>query len=287
MNKHPIYTIQNFIKSIRPNDLYVNTFQEHLKNHNFIEKPHRHTFYLLVLFTKGKGIHEIDFTKYDIKPGSLFMLQPGQIHHWQLSSDMEGYIIFYSQELYNLYFGNKNIEDFPCYQSIMNQPEISLDSTEMELIKPYFDLMITENKINALQKVDKLLNLLDCIHIEISRKYTAKNSHSTHSYNIKVHQLEQFLEQFYKTEKKPSFYASKMNITLKHLNRICKNTLNKTVTELISKRIILESKRLLINPNKSVNQVADELGFENYSYFTRLFKKQTTFTPTAFRNSLK
>lgn len=287
MNKFPIYTIKDFKRSIQPNDLYVNTFQEHLKVHSFIEKPHRHNFYLLVLFTKGSGNHEIDFTKYEIKSGSLFMIQPGQIHNWQLSKDIEGYIFFYSNELYNLYFGNKNVEDYPFYQSIMNQPEISLDDYEMALILPYFELMINESRKNTIKKEDKLLNLLDCIHIEISRKYIAENYHSTHSYNYKIHQLEQFLEFFYKTEKKPSFYASKMNITLKHLNRICKETLNQTVTEIITKRITLEAKRLLSNPTKSINQIADELGFENYSYFTKLFKKQTQNTPSDFRKTLK
>ena len=99
MKKNPVYSIQNFTASISPKDLYVNTFKNHLETHSFIDKPHRHNFYLLVLFTNGSGVHEIDFARFDIKPGSLFVLQPGQIHHWQLSSDIEGYIVFYSQEI--------------------------------------------------------------------------------------------------------------------------------------------------------------------------------------------
>ena len=90
----------------------------------------------------------------------------------------------------------------------------------------------------------------------------------------------------YKLEKSPSFYADNMNITLKHLNRICREILNQTVTEIITNRVILETKRLLVNPIKSVNQIADELGFEDYSYFTRLFKKKTGITPSEFRRSL-
>ena len=287
MKKNPVYSIQNFTAPISPKDLYVNTFKNHLETHSFIDKPHRHNFYLLVLFTNGSGDHEIDFARFDIKPGSLFVLQPGQIHHWQLPSDIEGYIVFYSQEIYNVYFGNKKIENYPFYQSVMNQPEIFFDASELSRVQPYFDLMIAENKKNFPKKEDKLLNLLDCIHIEISRKYLSDTNHITHSYNYKIHQLEQYLEQFYKTEKSPSFYAFKMNITLKHLNRICKDTLNQTVTKLIAQRIILEAKRLLINPTLSINQVADVLGFDNYSYFTKLFKKQAGITPSEFRKGLK
>ncbi|TBX70052.1 helix-turn-helix domain-containing protein [Flavobacterium silvisoli] len=287
MKKHPIYSIQNFTAPISQKDLYVNSFKNHLKTHNFIEKPHRHNFYLLVLFTKGSGTHEIDFDQFDIKPGSLFVLQPGQIHHWALSSDIEGYIIFYSQEIYNLYFGQKRIEDYPFYQSVMNQPELYFQSDELLQIQSYLDLMLAENQNNYPKKAEKLLNLLDCIHIEISRKYLSNNQHIAHSYNHKIQQFEQYLEAFYKTEKSPSFYAAKMNITLKHLNRICKEILNQTVTELITQRIILEAKRLLTHPSKSINQVADELGFDNYSYFSKLFKKQAHTTPSEFRNNLK
>lgn len=286
MKKDPIYNIQNFSTSFKKNDLYINTFKNHLIKHSFIEKPHRHNFYLLVLFTHGTGLHEIDFTKYIIKPGSLFVLQPGQIHNWQLSNDIEGYIFFYSQEIYNLYFRSKKIEDYPFYSTVMNQPEIVFDEEEMMTIKPFFELMIKESVKNESSKEDLLLNLLDCIHIEISRKYSHSSNHVSHLYNHKIYDFEQFVEHFYKTEKLPSFYASKMNISLKHLNRICKETLNLTSTEMITNRVILETKRLLINPSYSINQVADQLGFENYSYFSRLFKKQTEMTPNEFRNSV-
>ncbi|NNT72996.1 helix-turn-helix domain-containing protein [Flavobacterium sp. IMCC34852] len=286
MKKHPIYNIDHFKADLGKKELYINTFKNHLKAHSFIEKPHRHNFYLLVLFTNGNGTHEIDFTRYDIKPGSLFVLQPGQIHNWQLSADIEGYIFFYSQEVYNLYFGNKKIEDYPFYQSVMNQPEIVFEIEELKLLLPYFDLMVTESQSNTQRKEEKLLNLLDCIHIEISRKYLSTENHKTHSYNYKIHRLEQLLEQYFQTQKSPSFYADKMNITLKHLNRICKDILNQTVTELITNRVILEAKRLLTNASKTVNQVADNLGFDNYSYFTRLFKKQTGITPSEFRKTL-
>lgn len=282
MKNNPVYNIQNFKTPIRKNDLYINTLKNHLKEHSFIEKPHRHNFYLLVLFTGGSGTHEIDFDGFDIKKGSLFVLQPGQIHNWNLSDDIEGYIVFYSQEMYNLHFGNHKIEQYPFYQSVRTNPEINLDKEEIDSVLPYFELM-TKDKANPFI----LLNLLDCIHIEIAQKYTAENSHTIHSYNYKIQQFESILEEYYKTEKSPSFYASKMNITLKHLNRICKDILGKTVTELITNRIILEAKRLLTSPKKSINQIADDLGFENYSYFTKLFKKHTGSTPSEFRNHLK
>ena len=284
MKKYPIYSVQNFSCNDIHRDFYVNTFKEHLKSHSFVEEPHRHDSYLMVFFTNGSGIHEVDFDRFEIKKGSLFVLQPGQMHHWSLSEDIEGFVIIFSQELYNLYFGQKKINDYNFYNSILNRPEVVFENEELSKILPYFNLLIQENNHNNKLQLDKMLNLLDCIHIEISRKYGETYSHQTHSYNIKISAFEMLLEEHFRTQKLPSFYADQLHITLKHLNRICNEILQKTATEVIMDRVILEIKRMLIDKQLAVNEVAYTLGYEDYSYFSRVFKKQTGISPTEFRN---
>ncbi len=283
MKKYPIYNIQRFNCNSVNSDLYINTFKNHLIDHSFVEEPHRHNSYVLVFFTKGSGTHEIDFDVFTIQPGSMFFLQPGQMHHWNLSDDVEGFVIFYSQEMYNLYFGQKTIDDYPFYSSVDNKPEMFFDATESKLILPYFESLILETQTNLLLKQDKIMNLLDIIHIEIARKYSETHLHEAHSYNVKIKTFELVLEHNFKKEKAPSFYASQLAITLKHLNRICNEMLQKTTTEVITDRIILEAKRMLMDKKFTVNEIATELGFDDYSYFTRLFKKHTRMTPTDFR----
>jgi AraC family transcriptional activator of pobA len=287
VKKYPIYNIQRFNCTSVNSDLYINTFKNHLIDHSFVEEPHRHNSYVLVFFTKGSGTHEIDFDVFAIQPGSMFFLQPGQMHHWNLSDDVEGFVIFYSQEMYNLYFGQKTIADYSFYSSVDNKPEMVFDVSELKAILPYFESLIIETQSNQLLKQDKIMNLLDIIHIEIARKYSETHLHEAHSYNVKIKNFEVLLEQNFKTEKAPFFYASQLNITLKHLNRICNEMLQKTTTEVITARIILEAKRMLMDKKFTVNEIATELGFDDYSYFTRLFKKHTGMTPTDFRTSKK
>lgn len=283
MKKYPIYSIEQFNCNSVTGDLYINTFKNHLVNHSFVEKPHRHNFYLLVFFTNGSGIHEVDFDRFDIHPGSVFVLQPGQMHHWVLSEDIEGFIVFYTAEMYNLYFGNKTIEDYPFYFSIQNSPEIILEQEEIKSILPYFENLIAEMQTHKILKRDKIMNLLDSIHIELARKYNEIYIHEAHSYNVKIKSLEQLLEKKFKEEKSAAFYASALNVSLKHLNRICKDILKKTTTEVIVDRVMLEAKRMLLDKNWTVNEIATELGYDDYSYFSRLFKKHSRTTPTNFR----
>jgi AraC family transcriptional activator of pobA len=75
-----------------------------------------------------------------------------------------------------------------------------------------------------------------------------------------------------------------MNISERHLNRICKVCLNKTTSKIIAERIILEAKRMLVFSKNSVSQIAMELGYFENSYFSRLFKKNCGKTPLEFLN---
>lgn len=286
MEKLPIYKINKFNCQTSENDLYINDFKTHLIENSFIEKLHSHNFYLLVFFTKGNGLHSIDFNQYEIKPGTVYLLNPGQIHSWQLSEDIDGYIVFYSLEVYNLYFGKKKIEDYPFFSSLRNSPEIILNNQQIVDIKTYFELLIHENHQKEFKKTDKLLNLIDIIHIELARIYTLSTNHDIHSYHLKIKELEDLVALFFKHQKLPSFYADKMNITLKHLNRICKNVLNTTATDFIYGKVILESKRLLSTQKQTISEVADEMGFENHSYFTIVFKKYAGVTPQQFKKGI-
>ncbi|WP_418264838.1 AraC family transcriptional regulator [Flavobacterium faecale] len=283
MAKYPIYSIQRFNCNSVQSDFYVNTFQNHLVTHPFVEEPHRHNFYLLAFFTKGSGIHEIDFDRFDVQPGSVFMLQPGQMHHWSLSEDVDGYVVFYSQEMYNLYFGEKNLAAFPFYFSNATQPEILLSQEEMKGLLPFFEIILKESVSSELFKKDKILNLLDIIHIELARKYQEIVVPESHSYNTKLKQFSQLLEKNFTVEKSAAFYADALHITLKHLNRICNEMVSKTTSELINERVVLEAKRMLMDKNLLIHEVAANLGYDDNSYFVRFFKKNTGMTPKEFR----
>ena len=80
-----------------------------------------------------------------------------------------------------------------------------------------------------------------------------------------------------------SDYADLMFISPKHLNSLCKKGLNKTVTNLIHERNLIEAKRLLLFTDNSVAEIAFELGFADKSYFMKFFKKHTKLTADMFR----
>ena len=92
------------------------------------------------------------------------------------------------------------------------------------------------------------------------------------------------LEQNYIEIKSPAEYAKNLNISTAYLNECVKTTTSHPVSYHIQQRVILESQRLLYHSDKSIKEIASELGYDDYSYFTRLFTKVTGMTPLAFRN---
>jgi len=78
-----------------------------------------------------------------------------------------------------------------------------------------------------------------------------------------------------------------MNLSSYQLNAITKTSLNKTPSELINEHILLEAKRRLLATSSQVNQIADDLGYKDVSYFIRFFKKHTGHSPEAFRDNFR
>lgn len=285
MKDIPIYGITEFTEADLSKVLYVNNLKKHLATHQFVNHPHKHSTYITVFFTSGQGTHEIDFQTYPVQPGSLFLLTPGQVHCWNLSDDADGFVVFHTEGFYNNAFLTRRISDFPFFYLQTNYPVIYLTSVEQSTLSPIFQWIYEESRYELPFKSPKLISLIDVLYIELARVYSdnRKNGEEYSHYCIQIKKLEKLIEENFRTLKLPKEYADLMNMTTRHLNRICQQSLNQSTGKLILTRTIIEAKRMLVHSDTSVNAVADYLGYDDYSYFVRLFKKEVGETPKQFQ----
>ncbi|MEC4112507.1 helix-turn-helix domain-containing protein [Myroides pelagicus] len=266
---------------------YANTIPKHLMtNHEHIAKPHKHNFYVCMLFTKGSGKHEIDFNTYDVIPGSVFMMAPGQTHSWVLSEDIDGYIFFHTQEFFDLYYVRETIREYPVFRSVFAPNGFYVSGKELMSISTWFQLMVEEFLQQQWKKNQLLLNLVSLFYIEANRKLLTDETLSMQynsAYYNHFQAFEDLLEKFFIFEKSAAVYANKLNMTQKHLNRICRTLVNQTTTDIILDRVVLEGKRMLMYTGKSFSEIALDLGYEDYSYFSKVFKKRAGCTPKEFQ----
>src|SRR3546814_314960 len=107
------------------------------------------------------------------------------------------------------------------------------------------------------------------------------------SYNdVLLRNLKKRVEKHHTELRLPKDYAALLYITPNHLNAICSDLLGQSAGTVIRDRVILEAKRLLVNPELPIAAIADMLNFKDNSYFTKFFKKYTGGTPETFRKSM-
>jgi len=281
-----VLNIDQLQKEENEKDFYASNLREHIRqNKSKITKPHKHNSYLCILFTKGVGTHEIDFNTYEVKPGNLFVISPGKTHHWELSDDVDGFIFTHTRDAYDLHYSHTMIANFPFFQSVQNSPLIELEENQMAEVVSLFESMLLEYHNQEMLKHQVLVSYSDIMYAKLSRIYLKDETEQivNHSlYAQKFNELEKLIEEHFILEKSPSGYASMMSITPKHLNRITQSIVGKTTSEVILDRILLEAKRVMLHTGKSFSEIAIGLGYEDYAYFSRLFKQKTGFTPSQF-----
>ncbi|WP_026475352.1 helix-turn-helix domain-containing protein [Alkaliflexus imshenetskii] len=95
------------------------------------------------------------------------------------------------------------------------------------------------------------------------------------------------LEMNFRNQPGVEFYASELGMTARNLNNICHGMVNRSVSELIEERRMAEGKILLVNTDKTVGEIGFDLGYNEKSCFTTVFKKTSGQTPTSFRKQMR
>ncbi len=251
-----------------------------------IHNLHRHDFYFALFVNHGEGVHEIDFTSYHVGDHTVFFMRPGQVHRLVLQKGSSGFLLQFTQDFYA---ARENLSN-PVLRKARSKNHWQLGKEGFGRI--FSTLNVVHQEFNEKQERyrEVIQAYLEILLIELSRQ--SENSQEVVSEaklyaNERMEALMELVENNFATQKQPSHYADMLNLTLYQLNAITKKTLDKTCSEIITERIILEAKRLLIATPNQVIQIADLLGYEDPSYFIRFFKKHTGHTPEVFRNNFR
>jgi AraC family transcriptional activator of pobA len=277
-----VLKISDFDRLAAEKGFYISALDNHVKNHSITRLPHKHDFYFVVLITAGRGEHEIDFEKYPVTAGALFTMGPGQMHRWKFTPDVRGIVFFHSREFYDKGFTGAGIREFSFFNSSQSNPLFLPKQNQYQKIKALCGEMEKEYKEHQPSWDQKIRSMLNIVYIELSRMRVQKRGRLNLRYLAVMRHFEDLINENFKQLHSAGEYALKLNISEKHLNRITRSTLDKTSTELIAERIILEAKRMLIQGELNITEIAEELGFEENGYFARFFKKHAGKSPRDF-----
>jgi AraC-like DNA-binding protein len=288
-NTIPVYDIAALAdtKHLR-GDITAEGFAHYLSRQKNLRFPHRHSFYHLVYFTAGSGSHSIDFETFQVTPGQIYFMVPGQVHSWYFGEGVDGYIINFSEQLmYSFLKEGRYLEQFPFFCGTAADCVVQLQAAAPD-VERLLQQIIAEAEGTEPLAAEMIRLCLLSLFIRVTRDMPQVSKNSVVAHNqLLLQNYRRLIEQYYVGKRLPKDYAAMLFITPNHLNALCKDMLGKPAGELIRDRVLLEAKRLLVSPGITISEIAWQLSFSDNSYFTKFFKKYAGLTPEQFREQVK
>lgn len=249
-------------------------------------EPHVHDFEELLVGVEGHLEHLIDFKTETYAAPFISFITKGKVHRvkpmvvdghcnlWVIRFQTD-FIPGTSFNLYSLYHDAANIEiRDPDYFSRM----------VMLCEMMYSEYSSSRPSLNVIRDLLKaLFSMIEVEREKISEKQGTPGTQNTTFRNF----LNILEENFRRPDAGVEFYAEKLFMSSRNLNLICQNIMKMSVSEIIETRRMTEGKNLLSYTDKSISEIGYEIGYNEKSCFTTVFKKTTGVTPSKFREQIK
>ncbi|MBS0026015.1 helix-turn-helix domain-containing protein [Chitinophaga sp. 22321] len=263
------------------------------ENNNHFDHIQHNNYYSVIWLHQGSGKLKSDFSSYDFDDNNLLAFAPYQPFMLCASSQLSGVALQFHPDFFCIHMHHKEVScNGVLFNNIYQAPYVKVDDSSAVTFRMIIEQMKMEMRQKELAQYDALISYLKIFLVTASRlkiqQQEALNALSESQYKepLVLQHLKDAIENNYKIKHSAGDYAALLNISTKALGRIAKIHFNKTITHLIAERIIVEAKRELYMTNKSVKEIAYELGYEDEFYFSRFFKTNTDISPQMFRNTV-
>ena len=251
-------------------------------------------FYMIGFKKLKSGVVLYGRTKYDHSNGSMMFVKPRQIIEFKnLEFDEDAFIMFIHEDFLNGHFLHTEINKYAFFDYEANEA-LHLSPKEEQIIWDLFFKIETEYLSNTdeysreimLTHIDSMLKYSQRFYkrqfinrAELSGKTVSKFNDALAAYFKNGLLINQGLPTV-------SILASQLNLSSRYLSDMLKQETGKTAIDLIHIYLVNEAKNRLMGDDQNVSEIAYGLGFENLPYFSRLFKKETGFSPNQFKKQL-
>lgn len=251
----------------------------------------RNNYFSLIWVTKGKGKVKADFAEHQFQENTLLAFSPYQPFMLCVKESIEGIAIHFHPDFYCIHFHQKEVSCNGVLFNNVYQPPFTIITEEAAgTFRMIIEQMKAEIQNAEMAQYELLISYLKIFLITASRLKNQQLEETKPIPNSKepyiLQNLIDAIELNFKTKHSAGNYAELLNISAKALAKLSKNYFNKTLTDLISERIIIEAKRELYMTNKTVKEIAYELGYDDEHYFSRFFKTNADVSPQLYRETV-
>ena len=251
-----------------------------------VRTTHQYEFHTLVFVTQGACTQVVDFEPIRCAPGSLLALRPGQAHNFGRDEDWDGWIVLFRPE-FVLPIASAprslklavDLDKLPEHIALRGK-ELRTVTRSIEQLRVDAQLQAPFDDVNALLR-HQLHALLTRLSILQGRQQPQEPVMSPALQRFK--RFQQLVEEHFARWHQVADYAEQLGYTEKSLTRAVTASMGMTAKAFIAARIVLEAKRLLVHTDLPVATIAEKLGFDEATNFSKFFRREGDGTPAEFR----
>ncbi len=261
-------------------------------DNSYFDHIQRNNYYSMVIVLNGSGKVKADFSTYNFEAPGLMCFAPYQPFMFGNSDNMSGVVLNFHPDFFCIHKHQKEVAcNGVLFNNIYQSPYISLAQKDIDALQLVIDQMRVEMQNPELAQYELLISYLKIFLITASRLRVAQSDAAQTLVEeakepFVLQNLKDAIEENFKTKHSPADYADMLNISPKALAKITRAHFNKTLTNMIAERIVIEAKRELYLTSKPVKSIAYELGFNDEFYFSRFFKNNADVSPQLYRDTV-
>jgi AraC-like DNA-binding protein len=277
-------SLTTLVRDEEGHGIALGDFAENIRNQPDRTRLHRHNYPELFHFYRGRGSHLNDFREFAVRSPSLVFVEAGHVHAWPDAARLRGDMLSFDAG-FALRTGamEKSAALFlPPAPVVMplNKPGAAIVRQSFLRIRREWH----ERGAGWLAAVRSCLGLL---HVEALRAHARLRSGAEPPDNAAARLCREFhllLERNVHARTTPRKLAATLGVSTDHLSAALRGVTGKSAARHIHDRLLLEARRLLAHSHLDVAEIAWHLGYDDASYFGRIFRRHEGITPGQFRN---
>lgn len=254
----------------------------------YFEKQAGFTFHTLAWNIGDDQFVTIDEVQYELKAASILPIMLNQSFRFERPEDIIAWQ--FNREFYCIVNHDAEVG---CVGFVFFGPSptmfVKLDSIDQDILYRLLEVFEEEFQSEEEIKAEMLRMLLVRLIIIVTRlakkQYLGTEDVVEEKFNL-IRKFNLLVEIHFRRQHQVQFYAGLLNKSPKTISNYFSLYSKKTPLQIIQERIITEAKRLFYYTEKSVKEIADDLGFEDVAHFSKFFKNYTAQNPSDFRKSV-
>ncbi len=279
------YNIENYIQNSNSANYTTLSVGE---NKNIFANKQRNSFYQIVFIESGKAKYSIDFESYTINSPCVCFIFPNQIFSIEFSDDAKGQILMFDETIFCSEILKNELQEYNVdLHKRINYVDFSSNTksfNEVLEIKKHIDIL--KLPLNNIRKIEAKF-LIKIIIFKIIDFKSEDIVPVIKSRNLETYiEFRRLLDEEINNNRKVEYYSSKLNLSVKKLNIICKEFSNKSALEIIHERLTTEIKKVFLFEDLSLKEISFRLGFDSQPALNKFIFSKFGCTPSELKMKL-